>query len=90
MLNSIYKRTYRGRGIYWYPGWGYGDETQAFAPTIAECQARIDLLLAEEERNKPEHLKYWDSLSPEERNKWRKLSISTDLSASELAYTNKA
>lgn len=89
MSYGIYKVTYRGRAIYWHPGHGYGDETLVIAPTLAECRAKIDESLERAERERPDHLKYWDTLSPNERTKWRKLCIASELSASELAYTNR-
>ncbi len=89
MLNSIYKRTYRGRGIYWHPGQGYGDETQCIARTMQECRNMIDAAIATAEASRPDHLKFWDGLSHQEREKWRKLSIATELSAPELAFTNR-
>ena len=90
MKNPIYKETYRGHGIYWHgKGYGYGDETQAGRPTIASCRAMIDAIIAEELAKRPDHLKYWDTVPPQERERWRKLCIQSELSASELAYTNR-
>ncbi len=34
------------------------------------------------------HLKHWDTLSQVDKDKWVKLSMATELSAPELAYTN--
>lgn len=89
MTNPIYKTTWNGHGIYWYPKQGYGDETRVLAPTMAECRDMIDRQIALDRERRPDHLKYWDGLQPEERDKWRKLCIETELSASELAYTHR-
>lgn len=88
MKNPIWKQTYKGRGIYWHGGSNYGDETGVYGKTIAECKRLIDKLELELQESRPDHLKYWDTLSHEDREKWRRLSISSELSASELAYTN--
>lgn len=85
----IHKQTYKGRGIYWHGKAGYGDETTPLYHTIGECREAIDRLEAEELANRPPELKYWDTLTPDERDKWRRLCIATELSAAELAYTNR-
>ena len=88
MFNPVWKLTYKSRGIYWHGGRNYGDETGVYAHSIKECKELIDKLLQSESDNRPEHMKYWDTLTHEQRERWRKLSIASELSASELAYTN--
>lgn len=89
MLNGVFKGLYRGHGIYWHGRNGYGDETNAWVNTMAEARARIDARLAVEEAARPDHLKYWDTLTEDVRRKWRHLCQTTELSAAELAYTNR-
>ena len=88
-MNGVFKGLYRGHGIYWFGRHGYGDETNPIANTMAEMRARIDAKLATEDAARPDHLKYWDTLSTAERDKWRRLCQTTELSAPELAYTNR-
>lgn len=89
MLGGVFKEVYRGHGIYWHGRNGYGDETNAWTDTIAQYRAKIDARIAAEDESRPAHLKYWDTLGDEERRKWRRLCQTTELSASELAYTNR-
>jgi hypothetical protein len=89
MMNGIFKELYRGHGIYWFGRQGYGDETNPMARTIGEVRARIDAKIAADDAARPAHLLYWDTLPHEERNKWRRACQTTELSASELAYTNR-
>lgn len=89
MKNAIFKGLYRGHGIYWHGTSGFGDETNPICKTMTEYKVRIDRKLEEEEARRPAHLKYWDTLSSQERARWRKLSISSELAASELAYSNR-
>lgn len=88
MRNPVWKLTYKGRGIYWHGDNNYGDETRIYAHSVRECKELIDNLLQAEMDSRPEHMKYWDTLTHEQREQWRKLSIASELSASELAYTN--
>ena len=90
MRNPIYKETYRGYGIYWHGVHiGYGDETKPLYCTIQEYKAAIDSHISQGQEARPAHLKYWDTLPHNDRQKWRKLCQTTELSAPELAYTNK-
>ncbi len=89
MRNAIFKQVYRGNGIYWYPPNMFGDETIATHRTIAQVKSAIDAKLAKEESEKPDHLKYWDTLTHEQRNHWRKQTAQSELSASELAFNAK-
>lgn len=89
MKNPIHKETYNGQGIYWHGRNYYGDETNIVGNSIAEVRAWIDRKLAKEKEDRPEHLKHWDTLNHDERNRWRRLSQTTELSAPELAYTNR-
>ena len=82
----IFKELYKGRGIYWHGKAGYGDETNPLYRTMKECKQAIDRLEQEEEARKSPELKYWDTLSSNERDKWRRACITTELSAAELAY----
>lgn len=69
---AIYKTTYRGRGIYYWPGQGYGDETNISHRTMAEAKAAIDAALKAEEANRPPHDRYWETLGPADRAKYRR------------------
>lgn len=86
--NPVFKETYKGHGIYWHRPY-YGDETQVISRTIQGCKRRIDSAIDSELAVRPDHLKYWDTVPHEDREQWRKLSIASELSASELAYTNR-
>ena len=89
-MYARFKGLYRGYGIYWHgPIDGYGDETNGWTRTIAEYRAKIDRMIAKAEAARPDHEKYWDTLTSEQRRHWRLLSQTTELSASELAYTNR-
>lgn len=88
MKHPIFKGLYRGHGIYRHGDSGYGDETNALCKTVAVYKARIDRKLQEEEASKPACLRYWNTLPHGERERWRKLSIGSELSAPELAYAN--
>ena len=90
MRNPVWKQTYKGRGIYWHGANHYGDETGVYGRSIAECKRLIDRLEQAELEARPDHMKYWDTLSHEDRERWRMLCITTELSAAELAYTNRA
>ena len=85
----VWKQTYKGRGIYWHGKNRYGDETGVYAKSIKECCQLIDRLEKQQETLKSPALKYWDTLPHDMRERWRRLSIATELSAPELAYTNK-
>lgn len=86
-MGAIFKETYRGNGIYYHFATKmYGDETNPLYRTVALCKAAIDARIAESEANRPAHEKHWDTLSHDERQKWRRLSYSSELSASELAF----
>lgn len=87
--NPVFKGLYRGYGIYWHGGKNYGDETQVLATSIRAMQEKIDAHVAALEAQKTPEEKYWDSLTSEERTHWRRLCQTTELSASELAYTNR-
>lgn len=89
MKNPVWKQTYKGRGIYWHGGKKYGDEIGVYGQSISECRTLIDTLERAELESRPDHLKYWDTLSHEERERWRRLCIASELSASELAYSNR-
>lgn len=69
---AIYKTTYRGRGIYYWPGAGYGDETQVYYRTMKEAKAAIDATCAEEEANTAPHERYWATLDPTVRARYRR------------------
>lgn len=91
---AIFKGLYKGNGIYWHGKHGYGDETIAYTRTIAEYKAKIDARIQKDLEIRPDHEKYWDTLSHQDRTLWRNRvwdeSINPDqLSASELAYFNK-
>lgn len=49
-MSAIFKETYRGYGIYWHGADGYGDETNAWGNTVAQCRQRIDSLLVKQEQ----------------------------------------
>ncbi len=89
MLNGIFKGLYKNHGVYWFGKHGYGDETNPQYKTIKEMRLAIDAKLQAEQAARPEHLKYWDTLNEDERRKWRKACQTTELSAAQLAYTNK-
>lgn len=91
---GIFKGLYKGNGIYWHGKHGYGDETVAYTRTIGEYRQRIDTRIQREIELRPDHEKYWDTLTHEERTKWRNLiwdevANPEQLSASELAYTHR-
>ena len=88
MRNSYFKESYRGQGIYWFGGSDYGDETQVWANSIRACREIIDARLKAQDEARPDHLKFWDTLSHETRNQWRRLTGTGNLSASELAYAD--
>lgn len=88
---ACFKGLYRGHGVYWHRSrWqdGYGDETNAWCDTVAEYHAKIDAEIAADDAARAPHLVYWDTLDEDARRKWRKACQCTELSASELAYTN--
>lgn len=68
----IYKTTYCGRAIYYWPGQGYGDETKVSHRTMAEAKAAIDDALAAEAANLAPHDRYWASLEPTVRAQYRR------------------
>ncbi|HPZ83876.1 MAG TPA: hypothetical protein PL064_10595 [Thermogutta sp.] len=69
---AIYKTTYRGRAIYYYPGAGYGDETNVLYRTMKEAKAAIDAAHEEEQANMAPHESYWSTLDPSVRAKYRR------------------
>ncbi len=80
MLNGVFKGLYRGHGIYWFGSEGYGDETNPTCDTMAEMRAKIDAKIKAEDDARPAHLKHWDTLSEDERRRWRKACQTTELS----------
>ena len=88
-MTPIFKQNYRGYGIYWHGDSNYGDETNIHSRSLMEARQKIDLYLQKQEENKPDHLKYWDMLTHEQRTHWRKACMETNYSASELAYQNR-
>ncbi len=89
MMSGVFKHLHRGYGVYWFGREGYGDETNPRYRTVAEMHAAIDAKIAAEDAARPAHLLYWDTLADGERRKWRQLCQTTELSASQLAYTNR-
>lgn len=68
---ALFKGLYRGRGVYWHGALGWGDESKASFRTRAEMHAAID---AEDIRQvvlRAPQVKYWNSLTAEERAAWR-------------------
>lgn len=91
MVYGIFKGLYKGRGIYYYPGRGYGDESTPNFRKLSEMKAAIDSFIAAENAKPiPPHEAYWLTLSSQERDKWRQKCSASDLSASELAYSMRS
>lgn len=90
---AVFKKLYRGVGIYWHGfvghAGGYGDETHASFATMQDMQDAIDNACEANDAQRQDHLRYWDTLGHAEREKWRRLCQTTELSASELAWTNR-
>lgn len=71
----IYKTTYRGRGIYYWPGIGYGDESRPYDPlcrSMPEARARIDAAVAQETAAESPASRYWATLPPAVRARYRR------------------
>ena len=58
----IFKGLYKGNGIYWHGKHGYGDETIAYARTIAEYKAKIDARIKNDLEARPAHEKWRTSI----------------------------
>lgn len=69
---AIYKTTYRGHAIYYWPGAGYGDETIVHSRTMAEAKAAIDAAHAEEEASRSPQERYWATLDATVRARYRR------------------
>jgi len=85
----LFKEKYRGRGLWWHGGNKYGDETNVYAASLKEARSKIDRQCALDDAARPAHEKYWDTVAPNDREKWRKLCQTSELSASELAWSNR-
>ena len=68
----IYKTTYHGRAIYYWPGLGYGDETKVNHRTMADAKAAIDAARDAEVASLAPHDRYWAALAPAVRAQYRR------------------